>query len=141
MIGPGPDLAMRILIIDDDIDSIGYLELYFQRAHHTLEWRTFIENEQSLRETLESFQPTGIVVDYEMPKHKGAEIYRWIRNWNDSVPVVFYSRYGESPEICLRMREAGASTQMTVTKSNAGRDAGRVLMLLERSEGQQEGRP
>lgn len=126
---------MRILIIDDDIKVIQNLEIYFQRAHHTLEWRTFVENEDSLRKTLEAFEPTGVVVDYEMPNHKGAEVYRWIRNWDDTVPIVFYSRYGEDPDITLRMREAGASGRFTMMKSNAGRDAGRLLMLLERSEG------
>ncbi len=124
---------MRILIIDDDLKTIEGLELRFKRSHHTLEWRTFIEDEKTLRETLESFDPDGIVVDFQMPRTSGGEVYRWIRHWREDVPVVFYTKYGLSPDVRLKMNQAGAPAHMIVSKSSVGRDAGLLLKLLERS--------
>jgi DNA-binding NarL/FixJ family response regulator len=119
---------MHILVIDDEINVVETMAVYIRGNYHTCTPLSHVEGEMALRDVLSKTQPDGVIVDYGMPV-EGAEVYRWIKTWNDGVKVVFYTSYANTP-MKLKMLEAGASEREIVEKREIASDIGRLLAVL-----------
>jgi DNA-binding response OmpR family regulator len=125
---------MRIFMIDDEPAVIERFHYYLERSHHTLEWLSCIEEDRLLRSALERFRPHAVILDYEM-RPGGLACLASIRAWDPAVPVVFYTKYGDSLDRRHRMIEAGADEEMIIKKRAASDDVRTILRLLEQREG------
>ena len=74
--GSGEGSAARILIADDDLQSVELLEAYL--ADTGYEVRTATDGEATLRET-QQWQPDVILLDIMMPKISGFEVCKRLR--------------------------------------------------------------
>ncbi|HVT18791.1 MAG TPA: response regulator [Thermoanaerobaculia bacterium] len=120
---------MRILIIDDEFSVTENLELYLVREFHTVEAWSFVHSAEHLRERLDSFQPQAVILDFGM-EPSGVEIYKWVKDWQPSTPVVFYTSYGATPEFRLQMKQAGAQDYEIIPKREVGSDVKQLLDVL-----------
>lgn len=125
---------MRILLIDDDPVVTENLAIYLEDEFHTIEKLHFVRLPEDLEKVLDSFQPEGIVLDFEIPPTGGQEIYGWIRGWSDEVRIVFYTRYAQSPDRRAKMLAVGATEQEIYLKREVGQDARELLSYLRGSE-------
>src|SRR5438552_17574400 len=75
-VGPIEAPAPRILIADDDLQSVELLEAYL--ADSGYEVRTATDGEVTLREALQ-WQPDVILLDIMMPKISGFEVCKRLR--------------------------------------------------------------
>lgn len=121
---------MRILLIDDDVTVTDNLKIFLEHSFHTVESLTWIDGREMLQGFLDNFLPHGVILDYGM-NPPGTEIYRWIREWREGVPIAFYTSYAQSPEYLRAMREAGARLDQIIEKSEVGLDISALLRALE----------
>lgn len=116
---------MRILLIDDEVPVTDLLTIYLRQKGHTPRSINWMKGEETLRELLDEFQPNGVILDYEMVP-SGLEIFGWVRSWDENTPIVFYTKYSESPPHQKQMKDVGADS--IIAKREAARD---VLVLLD----------
>lgn len=120
---------MHILIIDDEIAVIDNLALYLRYNDHTSMELTRIRDESALHAQLEEIQPDAVILDFGM-QPPGDVVYRWIKRWNDQMPVIFYTNYAESTAEHHRMRQSGAGEEEIIAKRDIGSDVGKILKVL-----------
>jgi DNA-binding response OmpR family regulator len=85
---------MKILIVDDDPDTIIFLSAWLQ--DHGYECCSASDGARGLS-ALASERPDLVLLDVRMPNESGAELYRNIksrRDWDD-IPIVFISGVDE----------------------------------------------
>ena len=122
---------MRILLIDDDPAVTDILFEYLERQYLTPFSLNFFRSREDFDKQVQDFAPEGVILDFEMPGHDGCEVYTWIKAWNASVPIVFYTQYARSAEKTRRMREAGAKPGEIVQKQEVGSDMKSLLNILQ----------
>jgi CheY-like chemotaxis protein len=124
---------MRILLMDDEISFIDNLLLYLEDRGHTVDFLTWVKDENHLREHLERVQPDGVILDFGM-EPQGDQLYRWIHRWNPATRIVFYTSYARSPEKRRIMEEAGrdlhSEAVQIVHKQEVGSDVSTLLHAL-----------
>ena len=116
---------MRILLIDDEVPVTDLLTIYLRQEGHTPRSINWMKGEKILRGLLDDFQPNGVILDYEMVP-SGLEIFSWVKKWGEDTPIVFYTKYSESPPHQKQMKDVGAGP--IIAKQEAARD---VLVLLD----------
>lgn len=122
--------TMRILLIDDEPGVTENLVEYLEDDLHHVEVLNYLGDEEHLRQTLQEFRPEGVILDYDMAP-SGAVVYEWIKRWEPSTPVIFYTKYATSPHQRTRMIEAGASESRILPKVEAADDVQRLIRALE----------
>jgi two-component system, OmpR family, alkaline phosphatase synthesis response regulator PhoP len=105
--GPAP----KILIADDDLQSVELLEAYL--ADTGYEVRTSTDGEATLRET-QQWQPDVILLDIMMPKISGFEVCKRLRanSSSRSIGVLMITALDQSSDV-ERAVEAGTDDFLT----------------------------
>jgi CheY-like chemotaxis protein len=88
----------NVIIVDDEVDNIGVVELVFQ--FHDAAVRTATSGEECLS-LLESSPPSLLLVDIQMPGMSGYELLNKIRErpeWNE-IPVVAVTAHTQQNEV------------------------------------------
>lgn len=93
--------AKKILIIEDDLALLGWLEQGFLFTGYQV--YTAAEGETGLRRFLEH-QPDAIVLDINLPTITGWEVCRRIRK-QSNVPIIFITGMGSTEENVESLRE------------------------------------
>ena len=123
---------MRILLIDDEINFIDNLLLYLEDRGHTVDFLTWVKDNDHLREHLDRVQPDGVILDFGM-EPQGDQLYRWIHIWNQTTRIVFYTSYARSPEKLQLMEAVGQELHTEVRivhKQEVGSDVHTLLHAL-----------
>jgi two-component system cell cycle response regulator DivK len=95
---------MRILIVDDDNDTLFLAKFYFQRRG----WQVATaDNCSHIMETIAAAKPDVIVMDNSVPDEGGIVTTQKIKSIYNSIPVIFCSA---NNNIELITEEAGADT-------------------------------
>ncbi len=123
---------MRILMIDDEPGATETMCVYLEKAYCRVDILNYVTDSGHLGEALEQFQPEGVVLDYDMVP-KGFVLYGWIREWSESVPIVFYTKYADSPWHRDKMLDVGAAEDQIIAKVETANDVPRILRALKRS--------
>ena len=128
---------MRLLIIDDEPAVTERIAMYLEELHHQVEVLNYIklrgQNQKSspkgFLQILNELQPEGVILDYDMVP-PGDRIYRWLREWNETLVIVFYTKYANSPDQQGKMVQAGARKEQIIQKVEAAEDVVRLLRSL-----------
>ncbi len=105
MAHPVPASRRRVLVVDDNEDSVGSLaELVTLMGHESVAAR---DGEEALR-VAESFRPDTVLLDLGMPRMSGYDVCRALRakSWGESMVIVALTGWGQS-EDRARTRAAG----------------------------------
>jgi PAS domain S-box-containing protein len=105
MAHPVPASRRRVLVVDDNEDSVGSLaELVTLMGHESVAAR---DGEEALR-LAESFRPDTVLLDLGMPRMSGYDVCRALRakSWGGSMVIVALTGWGQS-EDRARTRAAG----------------------------------
>lgn len=119
---------MRILLIDDDYSIIENLTLFLEQAFYAVESRTWVGSKEDLKVFLEEFQPHGVILDFGMDP-PGIEICEWVREWNQNMPIVFYTSYGQNDDYRDQMQVHVQDNQI-ILKREVGKDIESLLRAL-----------
>jgi DNA-binding NarL/FixJ family response regulator len=117
---------MRILLIDDEATTLERLRYYLTELGHVVEEIGFVRDESGLQEAIRQYHPDGVILDYEMDPN-GVKIYQWIKKWRESTKIVFYTKYGRSPDKVLRMLEVCGLRSRIVVKEETADDIERLM--------------
>jgi two-component system OmpR family response regulator len=93
---------MRILVVDDEIDTLGLIELTLQTAGYDV--KTAPSGEEALKQ-LRAGGFDAVLLDEMMPDRTGSDVLRTLREENVAVPPVIFLTAKSRPED----RAAGAS--------------------------------
>jgi PAS domain S-box-containing protein len=106
-----PEDAVRILIVDDNVDAADSLALILQASGQ--ETRTVYDGATALR-MVDSFQPHLILLDIGMPQMNGYDVARAIRSSaaGDAPVLAAVTGWGQEADK-LRAREAGFDRHFT----------------------------
>ena len=109
--GSGEGSASRILIADDDLQSVELLEAYLADTRY--EVRTSTDGEATLRET-QQWQPDVILLDIMMPKISGFEVCKRLRanSSSRSIGILMITALDQSSDV-ERAVEAGTDDFLT----------------------------
>ncbi len=102
--------SLRILVVDDNVDSAESLALLLQfSGHHT----AMAHDGQQAVETASSFEPDVILLDIGLPKLNGYEAARAIRNLENghAIHLIALTGWGQQ-EDRTRSKEAGLDGHM-----------------------------
>jgi signal transduction histidine kinase len=105
-VSPGIGPALRLLIIDDNIDAAVGLALQFEiNSRHEL--RVAHSGSSGVAMAME-FEPDVVLLDIGLPDIDGYEVARQLRKHPDlgSVPLIAMTGFGDQPHL-RRAREAG----------------------------------
>jgi CheY-like chemotaxis protein len=89
------DLPLRILLIDDNEDSIAGSALYFKMIGHQVE--TALNGKQGLAAAL-SFNPEVVLLDIGLPDMDGYQVAQLLRKQADGRPVLLMALSGYAPD-------------------------------------------
>lgn len=122
---------MRILLIDDELGVTENLELYLER-NHTVQAMHDFETRAEVESRLNRFNPDGVILDFEMPglAYNGDTLFAWIRDWNEDVRIVFYTRYAQVAALRREMLNAGAQESEVIFKNEVANDIALLLRAL-----------
>ncbi len=91
----GTNASLRILIVDDNRDSVTTLSMLLRRlGHQTCE---AFDGEKAIAAARE-FRPQVVLLDIGLPKLNGYEVCRWIRAQNQSEKVIIIAQTGWGQE-------------------------------------------
>ena len=86
----------KLLIIEDDVDLVKALELYFTRVGYDV---IVAENGLEGLQKLYNERPTIVILDIAMPKMDGWEVCRRIRELSDVPIVILTARVQEDERV------------------------------------------
>jgi len=84
-----------IVLVDDDETILRSLRVALSSKYSV----TCFSDPVQAVEALESMAPHAVVLDIIMPEHDGFWVYRAIRKFNPTVPIIFNSAYQTQLEI------------------------------------------
>jgi DNA-binding response OmpR family regulator len=99
---------LKILIIDDEFDTLDMVETYFIRKGY--EVQTSLDGQEGLRAFFAG-RPDLIILDIMMPGLDGFKVCQRIRELSD-VPIIMLTALGQNDDI-IRALEAGADDYVT----------------------------
>ncbi len=104
------DASFRILIVDDNRDSVTTLTMLLRRLGH--QTRAAFDGEEAVAAARE-FQPQVVLLDIGLPKLNGYEVCRWIRaqNQTEAVTIIAQTGWGQE-ETRQKTSEAGFDYHM-----------------------------
>ncbi len=127
---------MRILVVDDDNESLEVISEVLEGAGHQVQTAT---NGQQALQMLDSGSSRLVICDWNMPGISGEQFCEAVRNqdYDGYVYVILLTGYNKSPEHVLRALSAGADEILTKPFDPAElrlriRTAERVLSLETR---------
>lgn len=108
--GPKTNASFRILIVDDNRDSVTTLTMLLRRLGH--QTRAAFDGEEAIAAARE-FQPQVVLLDIGLPKLNGYEVCRWIRaqNQTETVTIIAQTGWGQE-ETRQKTSEAGFDYHM-----------------------------
>src|SRR4051812_40640982 len=89
MFGEAKTGAAKILLVDDDIDTLDYLSLALLRHGFILERAT--SGNDALKAIQTPPQPDIIISDYKMPNGDGLELVKCLKDMQAPIPVIWMS--------------------------------------------------
>lgn len=101
---PGAQSEMRVLIIEDDKDTLAYLKRGLEEAGHTVDLAQ--EGKDGMYLALESRYDAAII-DRMLPGTDGLSIVRAMRASNNETPVLILSALGEVDDRVMGLRAGG----------------------------------
>jgi CheY-like chemotaxis protein len=121
--GDVPSLQRRILVADDNEDSLASMALMIKILGNDV--RTAADGIEAI-EMAESFRPSLILLDIGMPKLNGYDVCRRIREqtWGADVVIVALTGYGQEDDK-RQAKEAGFNRHLV---KPVGLDAIRKLL-------------
>lgn len=100
----------RILIVDDDVNLISVMKIYFQRSGMVA--KVLDSGKKALR-TMDDFNPDLVILDIRMPKMDGVSLCKNIRMSKRSrVPIIALTGY-HSEKGKREVLAAGANLYLT----------------------------
>jgi CheY-like chemotaxis protein len=111
----------RILVVDDDPDSIEPVCTFLRRSGHTVE--SVFNGQEALARIIEH-RPDLIVLDVFMPQLDGCSLLQILRSYLrlQSLPVIVYTGAADSPMVdrARQLRVGAVLTKGTATLSEIG---------------------
>jgi CheY-like chemotaxis protein len=106
----------RVLIIDDDGDSLEALSTYLRKARHSV--RCAANGRQAV-ESVMADAPDAILLDVRMPDMDGIEVLKVLRSYARwaVIPVAIFTAYPEDPRL-WHVSEYGVTRVFAKAKSN-----------------------
>ena len=102
--------SLRILIVDDNRDSVTTLSMLLGRLGH--QTFTAFDGEQAIA-AARKFKPEVILLDIGLPKLNGYEVCRWIRTQSENEKVVIIAQTGwGQEETRIKTSDAGFDHHM-----------------------------
>jgi len=92
---PSMDTSLRILIVDDNRDSVTTLSMLLRRLGH--QTFTAFDGEEAIA-AARKFKPEVVLLDIGLPKLNGYEVCRWIRAQSENEKVVIIAQTGWGQE-------------------------------------------
>lgn len=121
---------MRISLIDDEGWVTDTLAAYLERQYHTVSTLTYVKSEEDFHTYLRDFRPDGVIIDSEM-EPRGDLVYQWLRKWRPDIPIVFYTKYADSPDkVETLVNNVGVSHAQIIQKTEIGLDVPSLLDAL-----------
>lgn len=107
---PSMITSLRILIVDDNRDSVTTLSMLLRRLGH----QTFMafDGEEAIA-AARKFKPEVVLLDIGLPKLNGYEVCRWIRaqSENERVVIIAQTGWGQE-ETRIKTSDAGFDYHM-----------------------------
>ncbi len=125
---PAANGALRILVVDDNVDSADCLAMILRLTGHVVE--TAHDGLAAL-EAAETFRPQVVLLDIGMPKLNGYEVARRVRQepWGKETKLIAMTGWGQD-EDKRRALEAGFDHHLTKPVDSSALDK---LLVLERT--------
>ena len=107
---PEASSSLRILVVDDNRDSVTTLTMLLRRLGH--QTRAAFDGEEAVAAARE-FHPQVVLLDIGLPKLNGYEVCRWIRaqNQTEVVTIIAQTGWGQE-ETRQKTKEAGFDYHM-----------------------------
>lgn len=89
----------RVLVVDDEIDVCEYLSTVLKDEGFTVET---LQDPAQLRQSLESFRPEALLLDYRLPGQSGIDLIRSLRRepqWRSLVLIMVTGCAGEAEKV------------------------------------------
>lgn len=106
-----------LLVEDDDIDAMEFKRAIRKCNVEIQEMRVCKYAEEAIT-TLETWMPTCIFVDYQLPKTNGLELLKKIKKIAPKLPVIILTSQGDE-RIAVEMMKAGAMEYFPKSEINA----------------------
>ncbi len=94
----------KILLIEDDIETVLILKRVFEENNYILEYTT--TGKEGI-EKIKEFRPDLILIDYVLPDTDGVEMLKRIKEKYAEVPVIIMTAYG-SEDLAVHILKKGA---------------------------------
>lgn len=94
----------KILLIEDDIDTVLILKKIFEENNYILEYTT--KGKEGI-EKIKEFRPDLILLDYILPDTDGMEVLKRIKEKYTRLPVIIMTAYG-SEDLAIHLLKRGA---------------------------------
>jgi CheY-like chemotaxis protein len=98
---------------------------------------TAVKSREMLFRELTQQNPDGIILDLDIHPG-GTQIYKWIREWNENIPIVFYTRHADTGKKIQEMLDVGATFEDIFIKKESVRDFHDILNRFKKSWTQQD---
>jgi len=125
-------MAIKVLVIDDDVNICELLRLYLEKEEYTVKMGH--DGEEAIQ-LFESFHPDLLILDVMLPKSDGLSVLKEIRKKNN-VPVIMLTAKGETFDKILAL-ELGADDYV-VKPFDAKEVMARVKAVLRRFKGDEQ---
>ncbi|MFW5912424.1 MAG: response regulator [Candidatus Hadarchaeota archaeon] len=91
---------MKILLVDDDLDYINYIETTWPNLKENIEIESFQDPERAL-EKMEEGEYDVVVSDYQMPMMDGLDFLEGVRERSEKVSFVILTGKGDE-EVAMK---------------------------------------
>jgi PAS domain S-box-containing protein len=106
-----------LLVEDDSIDAMEFMRAIRKSQVEIDEIRVCKYAEEALQ-TLESWSPSCVFIDYQLPKTNGLELLKRIKRTAPNLPVIVLTSQGDE-RIAVEMMKAGAMDYFPKSEVNA----------------------
>ncbi len=83
----------RLLIVEDEKVLARSLSMELQDKGYHVDW---VETGESALEKIDEYMPQAVLLDLRLPGIDGIQVLEKIRQWNEDVPVIIMTAYGDT---------------------------------------------
>ena len=91
------DGALRVLVIDDNVDDADLLMIEFRLSGFRVDWR-LVHSSAQATVALQEFKPQLVLSDLNLPGWSGREAYAQVRAWSATVPFLLVTGTADDGE-------------------------------------------
>ncbi|CAG5007628.1 Sensor histidine kinase RcsC [Dyadobacter sp. CECT 9275] len=106
-----------LLVEDDHIDAMEFRRA-IKKSHIAIEEIRVCKYAEEALQVLETWVPSCVFIDYQLPKTNGLELLRKIKSAAPQLPVIILTSHGDE-KIAVEMMKAGAMDYIPKSEVNA----------------------